>query len=149
MDLAQLNHRHLPRWLELAVYAAAEACIICTDLGQVIGTAISLNILIPKLPLPVACVISAVETLFILLFYRPNGELRRVRAFEIFIAVLVLALAVTICVTLAMISAPAKDVFRGFLHSREIFVGDGLYNSCALLGGSRFQAVAYFLFLLR
>lgn len=136
MDLAQMNHRYLPRWLDLFIYAIAEACIICTDIGQVIGTAIALNILIPKLPLAAACVISVVDTLFILLFYNSDGQLRRIRLFEAVIALLVLAVVVTICVTLGMISAPAGKVFRGFLPSREIFVSEGLYESCALLGGS-------------
>lgn len=136
MDLAQMNHRYLPRWLDLFIYAIAEACIICTDIGQVIGTAIALNILIPKLPLAAACVVSVVDTLSILLLYNSDGQLRWIRVFEAFVALLVLAVFVTICVTLGMISAPAREVFRGFLPSREIFVGDGLYESCALLGGS-------------
>lgn len=136
MDLAQMNHRYLPCWLDLSIYAIAEVCIICTDIGQVIGTAIALNILIPKLPLAAACVVSVVDTISILLFYNPDGHLRRIRLFEAFIALLVLAVFVTICVTLSMISAPAGEVFRGFLPSREIFVNEGLYESCALLGGS-------------
>lgn len=143
MDLAQMNHRHLPRWLDLIIYAIAEACIICTDIGQVVGTAIALNILIPKLPLAAACVISVVDTLSILLFYSSDGQLRRIRLFEAFIALLVLAVSVTICVTLGMISASAGEVFRGFLPSRNIFVSDGLYESCALLGGSMYEIVIH------
>lgn len=136
MDLAQMNHQYMPRWLDLSIYAIAEACIICTDIGQVIGTAIALNILIPKLPLPAACVISVVDTLSILLFYNSDGQLRRIRIFEGFIALLVLAVFVTVCATLGMVSAPAGEVFKGFLPSRDIFVSEGLYDSCALLGGS-------------
>lgn len=102
-----------------------------------IGTAISLNILIPQLPLSAACAISVAETLAVLLFYQPDGKLRRIRLFELFIALLVLAVFVTICVTLAMVSAPAGQVLKGFLPSRDIFVSEGLYQSCALLGGSK------------
>lgn len=136
MDLAQMNHRYLPRWLELFVYVIAEVCIICTDLGQVIGTAIALNMLIPQIPLPAGCVISVAETLLILLFYSPAGELRRIRAFEIFVGFLVLTIFIIICVALGMIEAPAGQVFRGYVPSREIFVGTGLYESCAILGGT-------------
>ncbi|KAH8892069.1 natural resistance-associated macrophage protein [Thozetella sp. PMI_491] len=136
MDLAQLNHRYLPRWLELSIYAIAEACIICTDLGQVIGIAIALNILIPQLPLAAGCVISVAETLLVLLFYNPQGQLRRIRILEVFIALLVLALFVTLVVALSMVSEPARDVFLGFVPSRDIFVDTGLYESCALLGGT-------------
>ncbi|KAB5585391.1 natural resistance-associated macrophage protein-domain-containing protein [Coniochaeta sp. 2T2.1] len=136
MDLAQMNHRYLPRWLELSIYAIAEACIICTDLGQVIGTAIALNMLIPQIPLPAGCVISVAETLLILIFYNNRGELRRIRIFEMFIAILVLTIFIVICVALGMIEAPAGQVFRGYVPSREIFVGTGLYESCAILGGT-------------
>lgn len=101
-----------------------------------IGTAIALNILIPRLPLAAACVVSVVDTLFILLFYNSDGQLKRIRIFEAFIALLVLAVFITICVTLGKVSAPAGEVFRGFLPSRDIFVSEGLYESCALLGGS-------------
>lgn len=136
LDLAQLNHRYLPRWLELSVYAVAEACIICTDLGQVIGTAIALNMLIPQIPLPAGCVISVAETLLILIFYNDRGELRRIRIFEIFIALLVITVFVVICVALGMIRASAGEVLLGFVPSREVFVGTGLYESCAILGGT-------------
>ena len=143
LDLAQMNHRYLPRWLDLFIYAIAEACIVCTDIGQVVGTAIALNILIPKLPLPAACVVSVADTLIILLFYKSNGEMRRIRIFEIFIALLVLAIFITICVALAMISAPAGPVFKGFLPSRDIFVSTGLYESCAILGGTLMPHAIY------
>jgi metal iron transporter len=143
MDLAQMNHRWLPRWLELIIYVVAEAAIIATDLGQVIGTAISLNILIPNLPLPAACVISVFETLLILLFYTPNGELRRIRIFEVFITLLVVVVFVTICVALSMVSGSAGEVFRGYVPSREIFVDTGLYASCAILGGTLMPHALY------
>lgn len=135
LDLAQMNHRHLPRWLELSVYAIAEAAIICTDLSQVIGTAIALNILNSHIPTWAGCIISVVDTLLILLVYTPTGELRRIRFFEVFVAGLVIVVFITVCVTLAMVSEPARTVFDGFLPSRTVFTGTGLYQSCALLGG--------------
>ncbi|KAK4040578.1 natural resistance-associated macrophage protein-domain-containing protein [Parachaetomium inaequale] len=143
LDLAQLNHRHLPRWLELVIYVIAEASIIATDLGQVIGQAIALNILIPALPLPAACVVSVADTLLILLFYTPTGELRRVRIFEVFVALLVAAVFVTLCVALSSVSPPAGPVFRGFLPSREVFVDTGLYEMCAILGGTLMPHALY------
>ncbi len=113
MDLAQLNHRYLPRWLELFIYAIAEACIICTDVGQVISTAIALNILISPLPLPAACVVSVADTLLLLLFHSPHGELRRVRIFEILVSLLVCVVFSTLIILLTMVSEPARDVFFG------------------------------------
>ncbi|KAK4190329.1 natural resistance-associated macrophage protein-domain-containing protein [Podospora australis] len=143
LDLAQLNHRHLPRWVELAIYLVAEASIMSTGLGQVIGQAIALNILIPSLPLPGACVLSVFDTLLILLFYSPSGELRRIRAFGVFVSILVAAVFVTLCVALSMVSAPAGPIFRGFLPSKEVFVSTGLYEMCAILGGTLMPHALY------
>src|ERR1700744_4366496 len=100
LNLAEMHHRYLPRWLELCVYFVAEACIICTDISQVIGTAFAWTLLIPKLPLVWACVLTVFDTLLILLFYSPTGQLRRIRLFEIFVGLLVLAVFITICVAL-------------------------------------------------
>lgn len=131
-----MNRRYLPRWLDLLIYVIAEASIICTDLGQVIGFAIAMTCLIPRLPLAAAVVLSVTDTMLILFFYDPQGKLRRIRLFEIFVGCLVIVVFVTICIALHMVSAPARDVFKGFLPSRDIFVSDGLYESCALLGGT-------------
>ncbi|EAA34182.3 hypothetical protein GE21DRAFT_3543 [Neurospora crassa] len=146
MDLAQMNRRWLPRWLDLSIYVVAEASIIATDLGQVIGTAIALNILIPKLPLPAACVISVVETLLVLLFYTDTGELRRVRIFEAFVSILVVVVFVTICIALSMVdhsTSTTREILRGYVPSREIFVDTGLYASCAILGGTLMPHALY------
>jgi metal iron transporter len=121
----------------------AEASIIATDLGQVIGQAIALNILIPGLPLAAACVLSVADTLLILLFYTPAGELRRVRVFEVFVGLLVGAVFITLCVALSFVSAPVGLVFRGYLPSREVFVDTGLYEMCAILGGTLMPHALY------
>jgi metal iron transporter len=136
MDLAQMNRAYLPKWLNLVLYAIAEASIVCADVGQVIGTAIALNILCPQIPLVAGCALSAADTLFILLFYRPDGSLRGLRAFEVFVTVFVLGMFISFCIQLSFISSPVGDVFDGFLPSRDIFVGQGLFQSCAILGGT-------------
>jgi metal iron transporter len=138
-----MNNRHLPRWLDLIIYVVAEACIICTDIGQVIGTAIALNILIPQVPLWAGCIISVAETLLVLFFYSPAGNLRNIRFFELFMAMLVTAVFITICIALSMVSEPAGEIFRGYLPSRDIFVGNGLYESCAILGGTLMPHALY------
>ena len=137
LNLAQMNHKYMPCWLELIIYAVAEACCICTDISAVIGTAFAWNILIPNLPLNAACVITVFDTLLILLFYSPTGTLRNIRYFELFLTALVLVIAITTAVALGQVS-PAPDpgpVFKGFLPSRDIFVSDGLYSTCGMIGG--------------
>jgi metal iron transporter len=112
-------------------------------LPQVIGAAIAINILIPQIPLVGGCVLSAADTLVILLFYRPDGSLRALRAFELFVTAFVLGVFISFCIELSYVSQPVGDVFDGFLPSREIFVSDGLYQSCAILGGTLMPHTLY------
>jgi metal iron transporter len=37
MTLAEMHRVYLPKWLNLFLWAIAEATIICTDVGQVWG----------------------------------------------------------------------------------------------------------------
>ncbi|KAF3942367.1 hypothetical protein ABW19_dt0210555 [Dactylella cylindrospora] len=139
LDLAQMNRASLPYWLNICLWLLAEASIICTDVGSVIGFAIGVNLLNPKIPLPAACAISLVDTLTILLFYRPWGALRWLRAFEFFIASIVFATVICFIYLLALIDteeAPAGEVFLGFLPSRTVFVGEGLFETCGIIGGT-------------
>jgi len=92
---------------------------------QVIGTAIAINILNSKIPLVAACGISVADTLFILLFYKPDGTLRRIRWFEVFVSIFVVGIFIMYCIELAYISADVGQVFKGYLPSRRIFVSDG------------------------
>ena len=96
------------------------------DTFQVMGTAIAINILIPKIPLVAGCALSITDTLFILLFYKPDGSLKTLRVFELFIAALVLGVFISFCIELSLIKdASVGDVFDGFLPSKTIFQSDG------------------------
>lgn len=86
---------------------------------QVIGTAIALNILL-KVPLVAGCAISIVDVLVILIFYRPSGTMKALRAFEFFVMCLVLGVVVCFCFELSRIKAPVGDVFRGYLPSSTL-----------------------------
>jgi metal iron transporter len=50
MDLAEMCKAHCPPWINYTLYIFAEAAIIATDIAEVIGTAIALNLLL-KIPL--------------------------------------------------------------------------------------------------
>lgn len=135
LDLAQMNHMYMPRWLELFIYVIAETCVIGAEISAVIGTAFAWNLLIPKLPLDAACVITVFDSLFFLLFYSPYGTLRSIRYFELFMTSLVLVIFIASCVGLSQVHPNAGPVFKGFLPSREIFVSQGLYATAGMIGG--------------
>lgn len=86
---------------------------------KVIGTAIALNILL-KVPLVAGCAISIVDVLIILIFYRPSGTMKALRAFEFFVMCLVLGVVICFAFELSKIKAPVDDVFKGFLPSSTI-----------------------------
>jgi metal iron transporter len=135
LNLAQMNHRYLPRWLELSLYAVAEVTCISTETSQVIGTAFAWHLLIPKLPLDAALFLTLFDALLILLFYSNTGNLRSIRYFEMFVTALVLVISICVAVMLGQVSVPLSPAWDGFLPSREIFVSDGLFASCAMIGG--------------
>jgi metal iron transporter len=121
-----MNRAHLPRWLNLSIYILAEASIICTDIGQVIGTAIAINILIPQIPLVAGAALAIADTLFILVFYRPDGSMKGLRLFEIFVSLFVLGVFVCFCIELSLITnVVVGQVFDGFVPSATIVQSDG------------------------
>jgi metal iron transporter len=105
---------------------ANEPQIIATDIAEVIGTAIAINLLIPKIPLVAGCLLSIVDVLLILLFYKPNGSMKGLRAFEMFVVALVLGVVVCFCIQLSLIeNTSVGEVFRGYLPSSAIVQSQG------------------------
>jgi metal iron transporter len=78
-----------------------------------------LNILL-KVPLVAGCAISIVDVLIILVFYRPSGTMKALRAFEFFVMALVLGVVVCFAYQLSKIHAPVGDVFKGYLPSSTL-----------------------------
>lgn len=141
MNLAENCKAHLPRWLNYVLYFFAESAIIATDIAEVIGTAIALNLLF-NLPLVAGCAISILDVMIILFFYNPTGmSMKALRCFEIFVMLLVLGVAVCFCFELSLIDLKAAgatvgDVFKGYLPSKALVESQGLYQSCGILGAT-------------
>ncbi|KAF2019754.1 natural resistance-associated macrophage protein [Aaosphaeria arxii CBS 175.79] len=135
MNLAENCKANLPPWLNYVLYAFAESAIIATDIAEVIGTAIALNLLL-DVPLVAGCAISIVDVLIILIFYRPSGTMRALRTFEIFVMLLVIGVVICFCFELSKIKAPVGDVFRGYLPSSTLVKSQALYQSCGILGAT-------------
>jgi len=135
LNLAENCREHLPCWLNYVLYFFAEAAIIATDIAEVIGTAIALNVLL-KVPLVAGCAISILDVLIILFFYNPSGmSMRGLRIFELLVALLVMGVVVCFCFQLTLIkSTSVGEVFRGFLPSSALVQSKGLYQSCGILG---------------
>jgi metal iron transporter len=126
LNLAENCKAHLPPWLNYVLYFFAEAAIIATDIAEVIGTAIALNVLL-KVPLVAGCAISILDVLIILFFYNPTGmSMRALRIFEACVAMLVIGVVVCFCFQLSLIKdTSVGEVFRGYLPSSALIKSKG------------------------
>ena len=120
LDLASACRAYLPRWLNYSLYALAEVAIIATDMAEVIGTAIALNLLIPKLPLVAGVALSILDVMVILIFYQPTGSIKGLRLFEVFVCALVIGVVVCFCIQLSLIKGSVGEVFRGYIPSSQL-----------------------------
>ena len=126
LNLAEMNKAHCPRWLNYVLYFFGECAVIATDIAEVIGFAIALNLLAPKLPIVAGCAISILDVMFILLLYRPEGSMKALRLFEGFVMLLVLGVAICFCFQLSLIkNTSVGDVFRGYLPSSALVESQG------------------------
>ncbi|KAI1157973.1 natural resistance-associated macrophage protein-domain-containing protein [Nemania serpens] len=137
LNLAEACRAFLPKWLNYFLYFLAEAAIIATDIAEVIGTAIAINLLIPAIPLVAGCALSILDVFAILFFYRPQGSMNGLRLFEVFVMLLVLTVVVCFAIQLSLIQDTAiGEVFRGYLPSNVITKSEGLYQACGILGAT-------------
>ena len=93
LDLAEMCRLHLNPKLNLFMYFCAEIAIIATDLAEVVGTAISLEILF-GIPLLYGVVITVLDVLIILMAYHKDGSMKQTKFFEILVSILVAATCV-------------------------------------------------------
>ncbi|CDK26292.1 unnamed protein product [Kuraishia capsulata CBS 1993] len=137
LDLAQNCRLHLPRWLNLTVYVFTEIAIVATDLAEVVGSAIALNILF-GIPLELGIVLTVVEVLIVLVAYKSDGTTRQLRYFELFVSALVFATCVCFAILLQKVEiADVGAVFKGFAPlSSDILEKKAIYLSLGILGAT-------------
>ncbi|EAW10539.1 NRAMP family metal ion transporter [Aspergillus clavatus NRRL 1] len=136
LNLAENCREHLPKWVVIILYILSEAAIVATDIAEVIGSAIALNLLL-KIPLVAGCAITLADVLILLIFYRPDGSMWGLRLFEFFVMGLVLGVVICFCIQLSLIKDQSiGDVFRGYVPSSAIVESKGLYQSCGILGAT-------------
>jgi manganese transport protein len=130
-DLAQACRDHYSRPVGFVLWGAAELAIAATDLAEVVGTAIALNLLF-GLPLPWGIVITVLDVFLVLLLQ--NRGFRRLEA-------LVIALVATVglCFLFELIvSRPdMAAVARGFVPDPDIVRDPAkLYIAIGILGAT-------------
>jgi len=128
LDLAQASRVTYPKWINLSLYTLAEIAIAATDLAEVIGFAIGLNLLF-NIPILWGVVISLLDT-FIILALLNYG----IRKIEAFILALVSIIAISFLIQLCIAKPEVGSIISGF---KPILPdSDALYIAIGIIGAT-------------
>ncbi|MFC5419358.1 Nramp family divalent metal transporter [Bosea eneae] len=130
-DLAQACRDAFPKPIAYGLWVLAEVAIIATDIAEVIGTAIGLN-LIFGIPLEIGVVITALDV-FLILYLQRLGF----RWVEALIITLLGVIAVCFAIQIALADPDWGQVIRGFTPTTEIVRNpEMLYLALGILGAT-------------
>ena len=130
-DLAQACRDAFPRAVSIPLWAAAEIAICATDLAEVIGTAIGLNLLF-GIPLELGVLLTALDVFVVLSMQRLGF-----RWVEAFIVALLAVIAACFAIQIAMANPDWGGVLRGFAPTSDIISNpDKLYLALGILGAT-------------
>jgi manganese transport protein len=130
-DLAQACRDSFPRYVTWPLWLSAEIAITATDLAEVIGTAIGLNLLF-HIPLGIGVIITAADV-FLILALQAFGF----RWIEAFVVAMLGVIAACFAVQIALADPNWGAVLRGFAPSRDLFANrEMLYLALGILGAT-------------
>ena len=130
-DLAQACRDHFSRPVGFMLWLAAEIAIAATDLAEVIGTAIALNLLF-GIPLAWGVTITVLDVFLVLLLQR-----RGFRLVEALVIALVATVGVCFVFQLVLARPDVGGVLRGYVPTTEIIRNPlMLYIAIGILGAT-------------
>ncbi len=130
-DLAQACRDAFPKPVAMVLWFLAEVAIIATDIAEVIGTAIGLN-LIFGIPLEIGVIITALDV-FLILYLQKLGF----RWVEALIITLLGVIAVCFGIQIALADPNWGEVIKGFAPTTEIVTNpEMLYIALGILGAT-------------
>jgi manganese transport protein len=130
-DLAQLCRDRFPRPTNLALWALAEIAICATDLAELIGTAIALQLLF-GIPLLLGVMLTALDALLIL-WLQHHG----VRWLEALVAGMIFLVFGCFATQLALAQPVWGEVLAGYIPSASILTNEEqLYIAIGILGAT-------------
>ena len=130
-DLAQACRDAFPRPVSWVLWLFAEIAIIATDIAEVVGTAIGLNLLF-GIPLEIGVIITALDV-FLILYLQKMGF----RWIEAFVIALLGIIFVAFFIQIALADPVWGDVIKGFAPTTDI-VGNPamLYLALGIIGAT-------------
>lgn len=127
-DLAQASRQQYPAWVNISLYTLAEIAIAATDLAEIIGMAIGLNLLF-DLPLLYGVLITVLDT-FLLLFLINKG----IRKIELFIISLVSIIGLSFLAEMFIVEPEVGGLMKGFIPTT--LGGEALYIAIGIIGAT-------------
>lgn len=127
-DLAQANRETFPRPINFALYILAEIAIAATDLAEVLGMAIGIQLL-TGLPLIWGVSLTILDT-FLLLYLQRLG----MKKMEAFIIALVAIIAISFFIELALAKPVLSEIATGFVPSLPN--NEALYIAIGIIGAT-------------
>lgn len=129
-DLAQACRDHFSKPAAMFLWISAEIAIIATDLAEVIGTAIALNLLF-GIPLLIGVVITVADVLLILMLQQ-----RGFRYIEALVITLIATIAVAFIFEMIFSRPELAPLLLGFVPSRQLLDPGVLYVGIGILGAT-------------
>jgi manganese transport protein len=127
-DLAQANRETYPRSINFCLYILAEIAIAATDLAEVLGMAIGIQLL-TGIPLLWAVLITVLDTFLLLLLQRLG-----MRKMEAFIIALVAIIGFSFLIEILMAKPDLGEVAQGFIPT--IPNNTALYIAIGIIGAT-------------
>ena len=127
-DLAQANRETYPKYINISFYVLAEIAIAATDLAEILGMAIGIQLL-TGLPLIWGVALTVIDT-FLFLFLQRFG----IRKMEAFIVSLVAIIGLSFLAEILMAKPLVGEVIKGFIPS--IPNDEALYIAIGIIGAT-------------
>ena len=129
-DLAQANRETYPKGINFYLYVLAEVAIAATDLAEVLGMAIGIQLL-TGIPLLWAVLITLLDTFLLLVLQRLG-----MRKMEVFIICLVAIIGVSFLVEIILAKPNLAEVATGFIpaipNNQALYIATGIIGATVM-----------------
>ena len=126
MDLAQATAFHSPKWLRYTLWVVLELALMATDLAEVLGSAIALNLLF-GIPIMVAILVTILDVFLLLLIMKLGFK-----KIEAIVSTLILTILVIFVYLVALSEPSITGILEGYLPTPTLFEPHNLYLHSSL-----------------
>ena len=115
MDLAQATAHHAPKWLRYSLWVILELALMATDLAEVLGSAIALNLLF-KIPIMIAILLTVLDVFLLLLLMKFGFK-----KIEAIVTTLILTILAIFTYLVALSNPSIQGIIGGYLPTSTLF----------------------------